>query len=322
MQILTEIRQQNAMLQSTIDTLREQSRQKDEEIERLRQIILNLQRAQFGQHSEKRTYVLDDGNQQLSLFDMQEKTEEAPAPELSQNPGKEICFSGHSRKKKRTLEELCASLPEEERIVDLPDDEKLNINGHELVCIGQEYIRTELVLERAKAKVVKHYLKVYADRELEQETGYSEVFKPVMPPPLLAHSYASASVVTDVLMKKYVDALPLYRQEQMWKRMGVELKRGTMANWVIRVAGLYLRSFWKRIRSELLTQSTIHADETVMQVHKENGRPALGIVLLSDALFSAKLMHVSRMALVMKVVTYFDTKCTRLLLFVKSCRNR
>lgn len=48
MQILAEIRQQNAMLQRTIDTLREQSRQKDEEIERLRQIILNLQRSQFG----------------------------------------------------------------------------------------------------------------------------------------------------------------------------------------------------------------------------------------------------------------------------------
>ena len=75
-------------------------------------------------------------------------------------------------------------------------------------------------------------------------------------------------MVTDVLMKKYVDAMPLYRQEQMWKRMGVELKRGTMANWVIQVADLYLRPFWKRIRSELLTQSTIHADETVMQVHK------------------------------------------------------
>ena len=80
-QILAEIRQQNAMLQSTIDTLREQSRQKDEEIERLRQIILNLQRAQFGQHSEKRTYILDDGNQQLSLFDTPEKSEEKSTPE-------------------------------------------------------------------------------------------------------------------------------------------------------------------------------------------------------------------------------------------------
>ena len=273
-EILLAIQQQLTMLQSTIDSLREQSRQKDEEIERLRQIILNLQRTQFGQRSEKRTYVLDDGNQQLSLFDTPEKSEEKSNPEPSQNPEKEICVSGHSRKKKRTLEELCATLPVEERIVDLPDEEKANANGQALVCIGQEYIRTELVLERAKAKVVKHYRKVYADRQLEQETGYSEVFKPVMPPPLLAHSYASASVVTDVLMKKYVDAMPLYRQEQMWKRMGVELKRGTMANWVIQVADLYLRPFWKRIRSELLTQSTIHADETVIQVLKEKGKPA------------------------------------------------
>lgn len=272
-EMLLTIQRQLTMLQSTIDSLREQSREKDEEIERLRQIILNLQRTQFGQRSEKRTYVLDDGNQQLSLFDTPEKSEEKSNPEPSQNPEKEICVSGHSRKKKRTLEELCATLPVEERIVDLPDEEKANANGQALVCIGQEYIRTELVLERAKAKVVKHYRKVYADRQLEQETGYSEVFKPVMPPPLLAHSYASASVVTDVLMKKYVDAMPLYRQEQMWKRMGVELKRGTMANWVIQVADLYLRPFWKRIRSELLTQSTIHADETVMQVHKEKDRP-------------------------------------------------
>ena len=46
-----------------------------------------------------------------------------------------------------------------------------------------------------------------------------------MPRLLLAHSYASASVVTNVLLMKYVDAMPLYRQEQMWKHMGVVLKR-------------------------------------------------------------------------------------------------
>ena len=171
--------------------------------------------------------------------------------------------------KKRTPEELRMPLPVDERVVSLADDEKVNANGHALSCIGQEYIRTKLVLERDKAKVVKHYRKVYADWELEQEAGCSEVFKPVMPLPLLAHSYASASVVTDVLMKQYVDASPLHRQAQMWKRMGVELKRGAMANWVIQAADLYLRPFWKRIRSELLTQSAIHAGKTVMQVLKE-----------------------------------------------------
>ena len=71
-----------------------------------------------------------------------------------------------------------------------------------------------------------------------------------------------------------MDAIPLYRQEQMRKPLGVGLKRGTMAHWVIQMAGLYLRSFWRRIQSELLTQSTIHADETVIQVLKEKGKPA------------------------------------------------
>ena len=125
-QMLEELRQQLAMLQSTMNTLKKQSRQKNEEIERLQQIILNLQRAQFGQRSEKRTYVLDDGTQQLNLFDMQTETEETPAPEPLPHSEKEIHVLGHSRKKKRTLEELCAALPVEERIVDLSDDEKVN----------------------------------------------------------------------------------------------------------------------------------------------------------------------------------------------------
>ena len=84
-EMLLTIQRQLTMLQSTIDSLKEQSRQKDEEIERLRQIILNLQRAQFGQRSEKRTYVLDDGNQQLSLFDTPEKSEEKSSSDPSQN---------------------------------------------------------------------------------------------------------------------------------------------------------------------------------------------------------------------------------------------
>ena len=71
-EILLTIRRQLTMLQSTIDSRKEQSRQKDEEIERLRQIILNLQSAQFGKRSEKRTYVLDDGNNQRSLVETPE----------------------------------------------------------------------------------------------------------------------------------------------------------------------------------------------------------------------------------------------------------
>jgi transposase len=273
---LTEIQQQIAMLQSAVASLTEQNRQKDEEIERLNQILVNMQRARFGQSSEKRAYVLDDGTKQMSMLDHSE-AEAAPEPDThrpEQADNAEVRVAGHARKKKRTLEELCASLPVEEHVVDLPEGQRQNENGRPLVLIGQEYVRTELIMERAKAKVVKHYRKVYADRELENETGYGEIYKPTMPAPLLQHSYASASVATDVLVKKYADAMPLYRQEQMWKRMGVALRRGTMANWAIQIADIYLRPFWQRIQRELLSQAVIHADETVLQVLKEENRSA------------------------------------------------
>ena len=86
----------------------------------------------------------------------------------------------------------------------------------------------------------------------------------------LSNSEHSVRVVTLLRTELIVTE---HKNGGMWKRMGVALKRGTMANWVIQVADLYLRPFWKQIRSELLTQSAIHADETVMQVHKEKDRP-------------------------------------------------
>lgn len=274
--ILEEIHQQLAMLHSTVASLTEQNKHKDEEIERLNQILLNMQRARFGQKSEKTAYILCDNMQQLSIYD---NPEEGTAPESSvetppQGSAEAIPVTSHTRKKKRTLEEMCASLPVEEHIVDLPEEEKQNKDGQPLTCIGQEYVRTELVLERAKAKVVKHYRKVYADKETEKQTGFADIFKPAMPAPLLAHSYVSASVAADVLVRKYVDGMPLYRQEQIWKRMGVRLKRGTMANWAIQIADIYLRPFWKHMRQTLVSQNVIHADETVLQVLKEKDRPA------------------------------------------------
>ena len=175
--VMSEIRQQLVMLRETVDTLAAQNKQKDAEIERLNQMLLNMQRARFGQTSEKRSYVLGDNTEQMTLFesapaDAAEVSQDESAP---QSVGTQVPVAGHTRKKKRTLEEMCASLPVEEHIVDLPDEEKLTRDGTRLICIGQEYVRTELVLERAKAKVVKHYRKVYADRELEDETGCTDI---------------------------------------------------------------------------------------------------------------------------------------------------
>ena len=233
---LESLQEQFSMQQKTLERLTEQNRemaeqnrQKDERIEELTQMLLNMQRARFGQRSEKSVYVLDDGTRQLSIFDSPQgksadtttentgiQTVEAPLTEMNtgEDPGEdtgEIMVSGHKRRKKRTLEELCANLPVEEHVVDIPEAEQVSATGAPLVCIGREYIRTELVMERAKLKVVKHYRKVYANREWEMEYGDADLYKPDMPAPLLKHSYVSPSVATDVMVKKYADGVPLYR---------------------------------------------------------------------------------------------------------------
>ena len=58
-----------------------------------------------------------------------------------------------------------------------------------------------------------------------------------------------------MIVKKFADALPLYRQEQMWKRLGINLKRNTMANWVVLTAETYLKPFSDTFLAELLRQA-------------------------------------------------------------------
>ena len=257
--------EQLSALQATVDRL-------TAIIEEKNQIIQNQNRARFGQSSEKRTYLLCDG--QLSLFEQAGDGITQKAPDEAVSKQKAVSVAAHTRKPKRTLEELCANIPEEEVLVDLPEQEKYTSNGRPLKCIGTDDVRIELIREPGRVYKRVYRCRVYADPRAEAETGKADIRRPHVPAPLLPGSYASASVVTDVIVKKYADALPLYRQEQMWKRQGVDLKRNTMANWVIQTAGTYLKPFSDAFLAELLRQAVIHADETVVQVNKEPGRDA------------------------------------------------
>lgn len=185
-----------------------------------------------------------------------------------------VAVASHRRKAKCTMEEFAAYVPEEAVILDLPDAEKYTKDHRPLKYIGMDLVRTELVREPARVYVKKYYVRTYADPIAEALTGQADIRRPAAPVPLLPHSYASASVVTDVIVKKFADALPLYRQEQMWKRLGINLKRNTMANWVVLTAETYLKPFSDTFLAELLRQAVIHADETVLQVNKEPGREA------------------------------------------------
>ena len=260
--------EQVATLQATVERLTTLLEKKD-------QIIRNLNRARFGQSSEKRTYLLSDG--QLSFFDQIGDGDKKEAIDIQDKPHsdeKKVQIKAHARKPKRTMEELCANIPEEIILLDLPEEQKRTADGRELKCIGTDYVRTELVREPSRIYKLTYRCNVYADPKAESDTGKADIRRAKAPTPLIPHSYASASVVTDIIVKKYADALPLYRQEQIWKREGVELRRNTMANWIIQTAETYLKPFSDALLKELLQQTVIHADETVLQVNKEPGRAA------------------------------------------------
>ncbi len=239
-------------------------------LERMNELLLNAQRARFGQSSEKREYVMP---QQQSLFNEAEAEQDHKAPEPTEETLTAV--KEHKRKPKRTADELTQGLSVKEVLLEIPEDEQFcEACGHKLKRIGKKFVRRELEVIPRQVNVIEYYTATYACEECEKESGYANIYSLQAPPPLLKHSLASPSTVADVMTRKYVDGLPLYRQEKIWAREGVALSRATMANWVIQTAQTWLKPLYRRLKKHLLESRVIYADETVVQVLKEDGKPA------------------------------------------------
>ena len=152
---LDELMRQISTLQSTVDKLTALLEEKN-------QIILNQNRVRFGQSSEKRRYLLNDG--QISMFEQAGDGIREKSPEdVPEAERKEVAVAAHTRKPKRSMEEFAANLPEEPVILDLHENEKYTKDGRPLKYIGTDLIRTELIREPEKIYVKKYYCRSYAD---------------------------------------------------------------------------------------------------------------------------------------------------------------
>ena len=266
-----------AALESTIQAqqsqIHAQQAQIDElkrKLEHMNEVFANAQRARFGQSSEQKNYVL--GKDQLSLFNEAEeaqdhKTEE-PTPDT-------VLIDAYERKKKRSQAEMLNHLPEEEVLLELPE-EQLSCGkcGGKMKPIGKKFLRHEMQIIPKQVKLLAYYAVTYACDNCEKATGFAHIASVKPPVPLMKHSLASPSTVAYIMTQKYVDGLPLARQEKIWAREGISLSRATMANWVIQCSQTWLKPLYKHMKQELLSHSVIHADETVVQVLKEDNKPA------------------------------------------------
>lgn len=134
-------------------------------------------------------------------------------------------------------------------------------------------VRRELKVIPAEVKVVEHVRYVYSCRHCERHEIQTPIVSAPMPSPVQSGSLASPSSVAYIMSQKYVEGMPLYRQEQQWARFGVELSRQTMANWMLHGAQ-WLNPIYERMKAYLLQQDIAYADETSLQVLREPGRTA------------------------------------------------
>lgn len=119
----------------------------------------------------------------------------------------------------------------------------------------------------AKVEVEEHHVKIYAGKKTD------EIVRAPHPEILLRGSLVSPSLEAAVMNAKYVNAVPLYRQEQEFERYGLHISRQNMANWTIQCADRYLAVLYDYLHEKMYGYHVLQADETPVLVNKD-GRPA------------------------------------------------
>lgn len=177
------------------------------------------------------------------------------------------------KRKKHGRKPLPDHIPRTRIEHDLPEPEKICGCGCRKTCIG-EAVSEQLDIIPAKIQVLQHVRLKYACRSCEgvEDDGPAVMIAP-MPPQPIPKSNASPGLLAHIVTAKFQDGLPLYRQETMFARIGVELPRSTMANWMIR-AGDLIRPLINLMHETQLGYDMLQMDETTLQVLKEKDRAA------------------------------------------------
>lgn len=228
-----------------------------------------LSRAQrFGASSEQ---CLVDFNQ-MSLFNEAEfiQAEE----DIAEEPSMAQIAPPVKKKKKGHKEKLVSALPKETIEYTLSPEEQVCPACGEALREMKKQIRRELCVIPAKVYVKEHIQYLYTCQNCQKTGDANPVQAAHAPQPLFRNSLASPSLLASIIKRKYVDAMPLYRQEQEFHRNGLKLSRQTMANWVIQGAVQYLIGLYESMREDLLAMDIVHSDDTRLEVLHEPGREA------------------------------------------------
>src|SRR4051812_7425842 len=222
------------------------------EIEKLRLLIRQLQRGQFGRRSEK----LDPDQLQLGLEDLEQTV--AAAEAAQEAAAKSSGTPRPPRSRRRNLGALPPHLPRVEVLVDV-EDKTCPCCGGALHAIGEDTSEMlDIVPAQLRVKVIRRPR--YGCRACE-----GAVVQAPAPERPIPGGMATEALLAQVLVSKYADFLPLYRQAEIFARQGIELDRSTLADWVGRSCW-WLEPLWHLLRRHVMSSTRIFADDTPLPV--------------------------------------------------------
>jgi len=161
--------------------------------------------------------------------------------------------------KKRGRKPLPKHLPREIIKHDLSDEEKVCACGKDLHCIGHDKAE-QLEYIPAQYKVLEHVTYKYACRSCDESVKSAK-----RPKSLIPKSIVTPGLASHVIVSKYCDHLPLYRQEKIFLRQQVSVARGTLGDWVIKL-GQSFEPLLEALKASIMNSNYVQADETPVQI--------------------------------------------------------
>ena len=268
---LEQLQQQNAKLEQQNTQQARELAELSAKLQWYEEQFRLAQQKRFGASSEK----THPDQLELNLFNEAEvlATPQGQEPEMEK-----ITYERRKTSGKREAD--LSKLPVETVTYTLEENEQI------CACCGgalhemSTETRSEIAIVPPQVKVVRHVRQVYACRHCERNELQTPIVTAPMPKPVVPGSLASPSAMAHVMCQKYVEGLPLHRQEQQFARLGYTLSRQTMANWMIYGAEKWLMPVVSEMKRYLLKQEALHADETTLQVLREPGKSAESVSYL------------------------------------------
>lgn len=223
------------------------------QIDRLLQIVAKLQRYTFGTKSEtvpeeQLIFPFVEGLPVPAQEPRQEESAPAarrPAPKNGQGHGRRL---------------IPADLPRIVQVYELPESERCCDDcGGPLVKFGEE-VSEELDVEPEKVFVRRRVRPKLACRPCQGSVKIA-----ALPPRIIEKGLAGPGLLASILIGKYADHAPLYRQEQIFARHGIEIPRSTMCGWIGEVCR-QLEPLYKAMHRDTLNSDVINSDDTPMPV--------------------------------------------------------